>query len=289
NSTVANNSCSSKRAADDCGCFGGGGIYNVIGTVRIDNSTIAGNSSFPSGGSITSLYGPTTLSRTILAKGPTGPNCYYTNILGGRIVSDGYNISDDASCSSVLTGPGDLNETSAGLSPSGLQNNGGATETIQLLSTSAVVDSVPLEACAVSDQRGVTRPQGAACDVGAYERVPSPYTAGIQQPIKVDGTTTFSANRGVVPVKFALSYNGSPTCQLPPAAISLVQTAGPATGPLDDGAYLMPADVGASFRIDVGSCQYVYNLGTDALSTGTYAVSISIDGLVIGTATFGIR
>jgi len=61
---------------------------------------------------------------------------------------------------------------------SGLQNNGGPTQTIALLGTSAAVDAIPVSACTdvggnpvATDQRGVLRPQGAACDIGAFELV----------------------------------------------------------------------------------------------------------------------
>ena len=49
---------------------------------------------------------------------------------------------------------------------------GGFTQTIPLLPGSPAVDAVPLEQCSLAvDQRGVSRPQGKACDMGAYEGV----------------------------------------------------------------------------------------------------------------------
>ncbi|MEN8260894.1 MAG: choice-of-anchor Q domain-containing protein, partial [Pseudomonadota bacterium] len=51
-----------------------------------------------------------------------------------------------------------------------LQNNGGPTETHALVAGSPAIDAVPLANCTLStDQRGVARPQGAACDIGAFE------------------------------------------------------------------------------------------------------------------------
>jgi len=46
----------------------------------------------------------------------------------------------------------------------------------------------------------------------------------IQQPINTDGSSVFSGSKGVIPVKFKLYLNGVPTCQMPPATISLVRT-----------------------------------------------------------------
>jgi hypothetical protein len=51
-----------------------------------------------------------------------------------------------------------------------LQNNGGPTQTHALLAGSPAIDAVT-SGCPPppTDQRGVLRPQGAACDIGAYE------------------------------------------------------------------------------------------------------------------------
>ena len=99
-----------------------------------------------------------------------------------------YNLSDDNSCIAYFIQSGDLNNTAAGLDPSGLQDNGGPTKTVALLSTSPAVNAIPVSPtnyCTLvdgttpvtTDQRGVSRPQGAACDIGAYELIvaaPSP-------------------------------------------------------------------------------------------------------------------
>jgi CSLREA domain-containing protein len=51
-----------------------------------------------------------------------------------------------------------------------LADNGGPTRTHALLTGSPALDRG--QACPPDDQRGVLRPQGAACDIGAYEFVP---------------------------------------------------------------------------------------------------------------------
>ena len=53
-----------------------------------------------------------------------------------------------------------------------LQNNGGPTATMALLPGSAAIGLVPAAGCVSADQRGVTRPQGTACDAGAFEWAP---------------------------------------------------------------------------------------------------------------------
>src|SRR5204863_4381441 len=95
-------------------------------------------------------------------------------------LSAGDNLSDDSSCSAFFTSAGDLNSTSAGLDPAGLRANGGPTQTVALLSTSPAVNAIPVSFCtdadgnpATTDQRGVPRPRGIGCDIGAFERYQS--------------------------------------------------------------------------------------------------------------------
>ncbi len=117
---------------------------------------------------------------------------------------------------------------------------------------------------------------------------PTPaYNAQIRPPINADGTSIFNANRGVIPVKFTLTQDGSPTCALPPATIALTRTAGGNIGPINESVYVMSADNGSNFRID--DCQYIYNLSSSALGTGTYRVDIILSGATVGSATFKLK
>jgi hypothetical protein len=50
-----------------------------------------------------------------------------------------------------------------------LQDNGGLTYTHALTAGSPAIDTGDDASCLATDQRGVTRPQGAHCDIGAYE------------------------------------------------------------------------------------------------------------------------
>ena len=109
----------------------------------------------------------------------------------------------------------------------------------------------------------------------------------MQQPINADGSSVFSVRRGVIPVKFTLTDNGSPTCSLPPATIAVTRIAGGTIGNIDESVYSGSADNGSNFRID--SCQYVYNLSSSALGVGTYRVDIIINGQVVGSAIFGLK
>ncbi len=50
-----------------------------------------------------------------------------------------------------------------------LQDNGGATPTHALALNSPAIENGDNDLCLLIDQRGVSRPQGLSCDIGAYE------------------------------------------------------------------------------------------------------------------------
>jgi pectin methylesterase-like acyl-CoA thioesterase len=98
--------------------------------------------------------GTLTIRNTIVANGP-GANCT------GGVTDGGNNLQfPGTSCGATVPVVDPL------LGP--LQNNGGPTSTRALLQDSPALDAG--NNCALVDQRGVPRPQGSACDIGAYER-----------------------------------------------------------------------------------------------------------------------
>jgi hypothetical protein len=113
------------------------------------------------------------------------------------------------------------------------------------------------------------------------------YAAQVQQPINANGTSVFNVRRGVIPVKFTLTDDGSSTCTLPSATIAVTRTAGGTTGAINEAVYSGSADNGSNFRIV--SCQYVYNLNSNALGVGTYRVDAKVNGTVVGSATFQLK
>jgi hypothetical protein len=92
------------------------------------------------------------------------------------VTSKGYNLSSDSTCNFKSTG--DLNDTNPILGP--LQNKGGQTKTMALLSGSPAIDAGNPSGCTnnagvllKTDQRGKPRPDTedvSGCDMGAYER-----------------------------------------------------------------------------------------------------------------------
>src|SRR5215472_14648390 len=278
----------------------GGGIYNN-GVLYLSASTFSGNSTGNSSGGGGAIFNDTSgtlvIKSTILANSPFGGNCGVSSS-GGTIKSDGYNLSDDLSCTNFLNQGTDINNTSgtnnnfAGLGP--LANNGGPTLTFALLPTSPAIDKIPAPCTdtngntIATDQRGVSRPQGPACDIGAFE-LAGVYTASVQQPINPDGSSVFNGSKGVVPAKFTLAFNNVATCSLPQATIGLTRTGGGTTGPIDESTYTMAADTGSYYRIDSNACQYIYNINSKALGVGTYRVDVIINGNVVGSGYFALK
>lgn len=143
----------------------GGGLFNGSfeeghGTATLTNVTISENTAGRTGGGLFAERGSTVqLKNTLLAKNTSGENC------AGAVISLGHNLEDGPTC--TLGGPGDLSIQEARLGP--LADNGGVTHTHALLEGSAAIDAGDANGCPITDQRGVPRPQGAACDIGAYE------------------------------------------------------------------------------------------------------------------------
>ena len=109
------------------------------------------------------------------------------------MISVGYNLDSDGTCN--LTDSTDLPGVDPLLGP--LQNNGGPTLTHALPVSSSAVDHILIQDCKdaignplTTDQRGVVRPQGVGCDIGAYELIQ--FTGG-GQPRTVDEFLSYGA------------------------------------------------------------------------------------------------
>ena len=115
------------------------------------------------------------------------------------------------------------------------------------------------------------------------------YSASVQAPISGDGTSTFKAQRGTVPVKFSLSLGATPTCNLPAATITVYRGSVSNPTAVNEDVYSLPSDTGSQFRIDGEACQYVYNLSARSLGPGAYRVDIVIHGVVVGSASLALQ
>jgi uncharacterized repeat protein (TIGR01451 family)/CSLREA domain-containing protein len=237
-STISNNTAST----------GGGGIFILSGNTSIDNSTISGNtanglgggiqfdssvdiliinnstiagntaSTTKNGGGLGIQNGQVKLRNTIIADntaGGSGPDCFGT--ISG---SEDHNLIENISGCTIF---GSTSNNITGQDPKlgALTFNGGPTQTHALLSGSPAIDkgnpATPGSAaasCLPTDQRGINRPQGTNCDIGAFEvqgtgtpeadvsvvktDTPDPVVAGTNLTYKItvtnNSTTTASSN-----------------------------------------------------------------------------------------------
>jgi hypothetical protein len=113
---------------------------------------------------VNSIVGPSQRSRI------TGPSQSGTNSVYRRVIDNGHNICFDRIPN--FTSPTSLTYIDPMLAP--LADNGGPTFTLALLPGSPAIDAGDDTACPPTDQRGVARPIGAHCDIGAFEFVPTP-------------------------------------------------------------------------------------------------------------------
>lgn len=173
----------------------GNGV-SALGGATLTNSTVSGSGSygvFTQGnltltfatviGNDTGIYlpGDLTVTATLLAENQ-GNDCAH-----GPLTDKGYNLADDNSCGfSALGSRNNVSDAQLALGPLG--NYGGPTETIPLEVGSLAVGAIPVNSSRLcldansnvitdpttgspitTDQRGVSRPQGARCDIGAFE------------------------------------------------------------------------------------------------------------------------
>ena len=173
--TVANTTISHNTAT---GAAGGGlwiqGALEFDSTnVRLINSTVASNTA-PVAGGIAKLDGLITLTNTLVAGNSNG-DCQWlaSSGLPNRVVSGGHNLDSDGGCLPAgIRQSGDIPNGKANVGP--LAHNGGPTLTHLLLAGSQAIDAGHDATCAAApisgvDQRGVARPQGTHCDIGAVE------------------------------------------------------------------------------------------------------------------------
>ena len=142
-----------------------GGAILSYGLLDVKNSTFSNNSAVTFGGGIYLGNGTFSLVNTILASSLSGADCYRDN----NNVKLGSNINNliekNASSPNACGTPAFTTDPKLGP----LTNHGGPTQTMALLSGSLAINNGNDTNCPFTDQRGVKRPQGAHCDIGAYE------------------------------------------------------------------------------------------------------------------------
>jgi hypothetical protein len=197
----------------------GAAIANSSATLSLGNVSVTGNSATTYGGGIMAGGGTTTLKNSIVADNTAtggGPDIF------GTVVSQGYNLirtTADATIDGDLTGNLTGQDPKLGV----LADNGGPTQTISLLTGSPAIDAIPgCNGAPAVDQRGVIRPQGANCDMGAYELDNTPPTVTVNQAVGQADPVNSS------PITFTVLFS-EPVIDFSNAGVTLSGTAGATT------------------------------------------------------------
>ena len=179
NSTVADN----LNAGIDTGASTINLAYDTI------NNSGSGFAQIDSGGGTLTSFGT-----VITQAGGGNPNCAFT----GTKTSQGYNYSDDATC-----GFTQATDKQGAANPmlGTLGAHGGTGLTMVPKTGSPLIDAIPAASCQtglaagiVTDERGITRPQGSGCDIGAVEvAVAVPTTNGYSEVASDGGVFSFHA------------------------------------------------------------------------------------------------
>lgn len=142
----------------------GGGIYGTAGSRVLNAVTFTENGNGAGGSIFEALPGDkVTVSRTVFATPASTSNCGGA----GDVVDAGDNLEHHPTGVGTC-GLGTPTVTTIDIGP--LQDNGGPTETRLPGATSDLVDAIAQGDCVETvDQRGIGRPSGAGCDIGAVE------------------------------------------------------------------------------------------------------------------------
>jgi hypothetical protein len=160
-------------------------------TIALLNDTMVGNSAPPGDGSLwrTGSNQTTTYQNSVfVGNGSAGTDNICDEGGGAHNVSLGHNVLDVSDADCGLTAAGDrTNVTTANLSP--LANHGGPTDTYLPEPGSSLIGAGSTSGCPLLDQRGLPRPVGSACDIGAVEVIAPLATSGAATSVTASSAT----------------------------------------------------------------------------------------------------
>jgi hypothetical protein len=134
--------------------------------------------------------------------------------------------------------------------------------------------------CSATDSHGLTA-------TGSFLVTVQYSWSGVLQPINTDGSSIFKLGR-TVPVKFQLT-GASAGITNATATLSVAQVSSTVTGTYLEAVSTAAATTGSLFRHDATSGQYIFNLDTSGLSTGTWSLKIDLGDGAVRTATISLR
>jgi predicted outer membrane repeat protein len=149
----------------------GGALYvddkpgHPVVRANIVSSTLTRNHGVVAGSVVAVAGGRVSIANSILGESVGSPSCSVLDDERGTLLSAGANLVDDDSC--ALRAASDRVVANLALGP--LSEGTGPTAVRRPFTGSPAVDTGVCDAALPTDQRGVARPQGSACDIGAVE------------------------------------------------------------------------------------------------------------------------
>lgn len=277
--TINNSTVSGNRAGEDGGgisVFGTGSSLSLNNATITNNTADSDNNGSGSGGGIRADWGGLagSVRNSIIAGNiaSNGPDCFERF---GRtaFLSQGYNIiGNNCGCSFTPASGDKVGTSQSPIDPrlGALQDNGGTTFTHDLLANSPAFDAANpitpgsnVNTCLTADQRGGSRPESAACDIGAVEKKTAPPSSKPQFNVssysvrESDGMATITVSRADVSNPATVEYltsNGAAFAGSDYAAVS---------GALD-------------FSAGETSKTFTVNINDDAAGEATESINLSL-------------
>jgi uncharacterized repeat protein (TIGR01451 family) len=214
------------------------------------------------GGNIAVGIATLTVDGTVVALAVSGGDCS-----GVDAVSESYNADSDDSCN--FDDPTDLpGMDAAALALGALADNGGPTQTQRPDPSSVLVNDIPDADCFVDvDQRGVTRPQGGGCEIGAVE-------LAVEVTVAVDKTASDSQVSAGDTVDFEISVENNSTGSSETGGVDVVD-------PLcDDAPVYTGGDTDGNDRLDPGetwtyACAWLTDVADVGVVTNVATVTVT--------------
>jgi CSLREA domain-containing protein len=245
----------------------GGGI-RALSHLALVNSTVTGNTAARGGGIYISSTASATLTNTLVADNTASEAGQPPDLQALGTVNAVHSLIGDPAGHSVTNGiDGNIvGVAAADLHLGALADNGGLTPTLALLPGSPAIDAASSASCPATDQRGVKRPQGAGCDIGAFE-YDYPVLTGFFSPVNAEPTLNTAKAGQSIPLKWHLEdVFGNPITELATATVSVTSlacTAGTTTGAIEEYA------TGASGLQNLGDGYYQFNWATPKSYAGS--------------------
>jgi hypothetical protein len=258
----------------------GGGVFNRAGLTVVEHSTITKNGASSSGtgsgvASLGSANARTEVLSTIVSAN-VSTDVDFVSGTTNSFVSNGYNLIGNGNATGAFNQTGDkTGVTDPKLDALG--SYGGPTPTYRLKADSPAIDAIPqgINGCGstfTQDQRGVSRPQGNACDIGSFEVDPPPTVTINQSSSQTDDPTSAS------PINFTALFN-EPVSGFTDSDVTLSGTAGATTAVVTGGPTSYNVAVSGMTRDGTVIVSVPANAATDVGGNGNTA-STSTDNTV---------